>query len=136
MVPVMMTMAVLYIWTTYGGQKPPTALDIAMFFESRNEWMSAVETNWSRIGLGLPLSPHLLHSAEAFHVVCAIRLACVGPTIALNHASKALQPADALKQARLRHLASVATIPSTNPIEISSRNNLRDRPPVKRFLPR
>ena len=102
MVPVIMTMAVLYIWTTYGGEKPPSALDIAIFFEDRNEWISAVERNWIRIGLGLPLSPQLLHAAESFYVVCTNRLTCVGPTIASNHASRALQPADALKQGMLR----------------------------------
>ena len=129
MVPVIMTMAVLYIWTTLGGEKPPTALDIAMFFEDRNEWISAVEKNWSRIGLGLPLSTQLLEVAEAFHVVCARRLACVGPTLAFNNASRALRPEDALKQTRLRHLAWATTTANRNPIEITSRGNPRDRPP-------
>ena len=129
MVPVIMTMAVLYIWTTFGGEKPPIALDIAMFFEDRNEWISAVEKNWSRIGLGLPLSPQLLEAAEAFHVVCARRLACVGPTLAFNNASKALRPEDALNQTRLRHLAWATTTANRNPIEITSRGNPKDRPP-------
>jgi hypothetical protein len=66
MVPVIMTMTVLYIWTTLGGDKPPSSLDIAMFFEDRNEWINAVKQNWSRIGLGLPLSEQLLEAAEAW----------------------------------------------------------------------
>ena len=92
MVPVSMTMAALYIWTSYGGVKPPSALNIAVFFENRNEWISALEKNWSRIGLGLPLSPQLLRASESFYGACSNRLPFVGPTIALRNASPALQP--------------------------------------------
>ena len=89
MVPVIMTMAVLYIWTA-GGSKPPSATDIAVFFEDKNEWLTTLETNWSRIGLGLPLSPQIRCAAEAFYAVCASRLSCVSATIVSSHASRAL----------------------------------------------
>ena len=118
-------MAVLYIWTTYGGVKPPSALDIALFFESRNEWIQALEKHWSRIGLGLPLSEQLLRASESFYGACSNRLNCVGPTIASHNASRALQPSDALKQARLRHLAWVTTVLNTDPIEVRSRRQDR-----------
>ena len=122
-------MAVLYIWTAEGGSKPPSATDIAVFFEDKNEWLTTLETNWSRIGLGLPHSPQIRCAAEAFYVVCASRLSCVSATIVSSHASRALRPAEALRQARLRQLAWVTTTLSATPIEIRSRNNPRDRPP-------
>ena len=74
MVPVILTMAVLSIWTSEGGSKPPSATDIALFFEDKKEWMDALDKHWSRIGLGLPLSPKIRCAAEAFYVVCASRL--------------------------------------------------------------
>ena len=49
MVPVIMTMAVLYIWTAEGGSKPPSATDIAVFFEDKNEWLNTLEIT----GVGL-----------------------------------------------------------------------------------
>ena len=125
MVPVILTMAVLSIWTSEGGSKPPSATDIALFFEDKKEWMDALDKHWSMIGLGLPLSPNIRCAAEAFYVVCASRLSCVSATIV----SPTLQPAEALRQARLRQLAWVTTTLSGTPIEIRSRNNPKDRPP-------
>ena len=51
---------------------------------------------------------------------CATRARVWGPSIALQNATRALQPTEALKQARLRHLAWVATFPSKDPIEVRS----------------
>ena len=41
----------------YRGVRPPSALDIAMYFEDQNEWTRVLEEQWNRIGLGLPFSP-------------------------------------------------------------------------------
>ena len=131
LVPVILTMAVLHIWTTEGGETAPSATDIAMFFKDKNEWLTTLERNWSRIGLGLPLSPDLRRAAEAFYKSCADRLKYVSPLIAAAHASHAMKPAEALRQARLRQLAWVTSRmrPSGTPVEITTRNNPRMRPP-------
>ena len=105
MVPVILTMAVLYIWTSEGGSKPPSATDIAIFFDNKEEWMDALDKHWSRIGLGLPLSSQIRVAAAAFYVVCASRLASVSAAVVSENVSRALKPAEALKQARLRQLA-------------------------------
>ena len=129
MVPVILTMAVLYIWTLEGGSKPPSATDIAIFFDNKEEWMDALDKHWSRIGLGLPLSSQIRVAAAAFYVVCASRLASVSAAVVSENVSRALKPAEALKQARLRQLAWVTMTLSGTPREISSRNNPQDRPP-------
>ena len=59
MISVILTMAVLYIWTSEGGSTPPSATDIALFIEDKKEWMDALDKHWSRIGLGLQLSPKI-----------------------------------------------------------------------------
>ena len=117
--------AVLHIWTAYGGLKSPSAIDIAMYFEDQNEWSRVMEEQWNRIGLGLPFSPRLMDASEAFYSSCSRRLILWGPTIAFDNASRALQPAEALKQARLRHLAWVTTIPDKDPVEVRSRRQDR-----------
>ena len=124
-------MAVLHIWTTEGGETAPSATDIAMFFKDKDEWLTTLDRSWSRIGLGLPLSPDLRRAAEAFYKSCADRLKCVSPLIAAAHASRAMKPAEALKQARLRQLAWVTSRmrPSGTPVEMTTRNNPRMRPP-------
>ena len=129
MVPVVLTMAVLYIWTSEGGNKPPSATDIALFFHTRSEWMGAFEKNWRYIGLGLPISEQIRIAAEAFHVCCSNRLTCVTASIVPSHTSRALEPAAALKQARLRQLAWVTSTFNGPPVEIRTRNNPGDRPP-------
>ena len=76
-----MTMAVLHIWTTEGGETAPSATDIAMFFKDKDEWLATLDQSWSRIGLGLPLSPDLRRAAEAFYKSCSDRLKCVSPLV-------------------------------------------------------
>ena len=119
-IPVILAQAVLHVWTAYGGVKSSPAFNIAMYFENRNEWSTVMEEQWNRIGLGLPFSPRLMDASDAFFSSCSRRLTLWGPTIALNNASRALQPAEALKQARLRHLAWVTTIPNKDPVEVGS----------------
>jgi hypothetical protein len=122
-------MAVLHIWTSEGGSKPPSATDIAIFFDTKEEWMGALDKHWSRIGLGLPLTPQIKTAAAAFYVVCASRLRCISAMVVSQNVSRALKPAEALKQARLRQLAWVTTTLGGTPREITSRNDPRSRPP-------
>ena len=117
--------AVLHIWTVYGGERPPSAFDIAMYFEDQNGWTGVLEEQWNRIGLGLPFSPRLMDASESFYSACSRRLRLWGPTIALDNATRALQPTEALKQARRRHLAWVTTIPNKDPVEVRSRRQDR-----------
>ena len=63
--------AVLHIWTAYGGVRPPSALDIAMYFEDQNEWTRVLEEQSNRIGLGLPFSPRLMDASESFCSACS-----------------------------------------------------------------
>ena len=124
-IPVILAQAVLHVWTAYGGVKSPSAFEIAMYFENRNEWSRVMEEQWNRIGRGLPFSPRFMDTSEAFYRSCSRRLSLWGPTIALNNASRALQPAEALKQARLRHQAWATTIPNKDPVEVRSRRQDR-----------
>ena len=131
LVPVIMTMAVLHIWTTEGGETTPSATDIAMFFKDKDEWLTTLDQSWSRIGLGLPLSPDFRRAAESFYKSCSDRLKCVSPLVTAAHASRAMKPAEALQQARLRQLAWVTSRmrPCGTPAEITTRNNPRMRLP-------
>ena len=100
-----------------------------MFFDTKEEWMGALDKHWSRIGLGLPLTSQLKTAAAAFYVVCASRLRFISTTVVSQNVSRALKPAEALKQARLRQLAWVTTTLGGTPREITSRNDPRSRPP-------
>ena len=124
-IPVILAQVVLHVWTAYGGVKSPSVFDIAMYFEDKSEWSRVMEEQWNRIGLGLPFSPRLMDASQAFYSSYSRRLTVWGPTIALNNASRALQPAEALKQARLRHLAWVTTIPNKDPVVVRSRRQDR-----------
>ena len=83
------------------------------------------EDQWNRIGLGLPLPPRLREASSSFFTACAARARLWGPSIALHNATRALQPTEALKQARLRPLAWVATIPNNDQVEVRSRRHDR-----------
>ena len=119
----MIAQAVLHIWADKQGAKAPTALDIALYFENQEEWTRVMEEQWNRIGLGLPFSRRLRDASLSFFSACATRAHLWGPSIALQNATRALQPTEALKQARLKHLAWVATFPSRDPIEVRSRRH-------------
>ena len=117
-----MAQAVLHIWAENQGKKPPTALDIALYFESAEAWTLTLEEQWSRIGLGLPLSHRLTQASASFFEACATRGRLWGPSIAKRNASSALQPVEALKQARLTHLAlCTQAISYKDPIEVRTR---------------
>ena len=100
--------------------RAPTALDIVLYFENQDEWTRVLEEQWNRIGLGLPFSSRLREALSSFFSACATRARVWGPFIALQNATRALQPTEALKQACLRHLAWVTNFPSKDPIEVRS----------------
>ena len=110
--------AVLHIWADRQGVKAPTALDIAIYFETHDELTRVLEEQWKRIGLGLPFSHRLREASSPFFSACTTRAGLCGPSIAMQKATRALQPTEALKQARLKHLARVTTFPSKDPIEV------------------
>ena len=116
----MLAQAVIHIWPDKQGVRAPTALDIALYFENQDEWTRVLEEQWNRIGLGLPFSPRLREASSCFFSACATRARVWGPSIALQNATRALQPTEALKQARLRHLSWVTAFPNKDPIEVRS----------------
>ena len=119
-ISVVLAQAILHTWGANEGVRSRTALGIAMYFENQDEWTRVLEDQWNRIGLGLPFSPRLREASSSFFTACATRARVWGPSIALHNATRALQPTEALKQARLRHLAWVATFPNKDPVEVRS----------------
>ena len=65
--------AVLHIWAENQDKRPPTALDIALFFENAEAWTLTLDEQWNRIGLGLPLSHRLRQAFASFFEACATR---------------------------------------------------------------
>ena len=83
-ISLVLAQAVLHIWAANEVVRSPTALDIAMYFESKDEWTRVLEDQWNRIGLGLLFSPMLKEASSSFFIAFATRDRLWGPSIALH----------------------------------------------------
>ena len=49
-IAVILAQAVLHIWKALGGVKSPTAMDIALYFETADRWEDELTRRWSDMG--------------------------------------------------------------------------------------